>query len=275
MRKTNFASFCFLMLIISISLIADSGKGLVNSIPPVTYSTFNSQLFLQKSNKIKTEKSSSTIKSDKKKSFLKADKDEEKEEEEKKKDKDNEEDEDEEEEEEKPVLDYRYKYDIKKEVEDFKVDAEITCTKDSCSNGKCVDGDCICFEGYASNISKLKTYKKKSQVVFCEYKLKEHIVAFLLETFFVIGIGHLYSGRMTHGIVKMLCILLFIVLDVIIKNLMGGKSLKARNGYYSFSLALYFSIIIYQLFDIVMLGLNRYSDGNGMPLYYNEMNKTK
>lgn len=180
----------------------------------------------------------------------------------------------------KDFLDYTYKYKIddyytieeNTKLKENKRVIHLTCNKENCLYGRCIDeGTCVCLQGYATNLNKQQQnyhLEKNQDKTFCNYKLKEQIVAFLLETLLVLGFGHIYAGRLIFGIVKMICIILFIGVDCIIKNSINEKSLKAKNLYYSLSLAIYFILILFQLFDIVMLGLNKYTDGNGMPLYF-------
>eukprot|EP00340_Litonotus_pictus_P008849 CAMPEP_0170514712 /NCGR_PEP_ID=MMETSP0209-20121228/1287_1 /TAXON_ID=665100 ORGANISM="Litonotus pictus, Strain P1" /NCGR_SAMPLE_ID=MMETSP0209 /ASSEMBLY_ACC=CAM_ASM_000301 /LENGTH=253 /DNA_ID=CAMNT_0010798911 /DNA_START=81 /DNA_END=842 /DNA_ORIENTATION=- len=181
--------------------------------------------------------------------------------------------------------DPRFKYKVKeeykdqtrklkegKDTEEAKIET-IKCTSDNCSHGKCIDEEyCVCHRGYASY--KITNFEDSDEdidpkdKIYCDYQMKEQIVAFLLETIFILGFGHLYAGRIVHGVLKMLIILLFVAFDLLLKSWIASKSLKTKNFYYTLSLSLYFGLLVFQLLDIVMLGLNKYHDGNGMPFYF-------
>jgi hypothetical protein len=185
-------------------------------------------------------------------------------------------------------LDFRFKYNttelLTKQDQDSSkgLSLIIRCSKINCLNGNCIDKDtCVCQHGYSTyNFTdgeyKIKDKDKIEKGVndkrfYCDYKMKSQIVAFLLEVGFILGIGHIYLGRILHGLLKMNVILLFLFLDIFIKNKIGNKSLKSKNMYYNFSLFCYICIILFHLVDIVMMGLNKYNDGYGMRMYYEEI----
>lgn len=186
-------------------------------------------------------------------------------------------------------LDFRFKYNTtelvssKNDKDSSKIlSLRIGCSKMNCVNGNCIDKDtCVCQYGYSTynftdgeyvvKDSKLADKAGKDRRFYCDYKMKEQIVAFLLEVSLVLGIGHIYLGRVFHGLLKMNIILLFVLLDIFIKNKIGDKSLKSKNMYYSFSLTIYICLVLFHLVDIVMIGLNKYPDGNGMKMYYAEI----
>ena len=139
--------------------------------------------------------------------------------------------------------------------------SECECNDETCNqkNGKCVDPNkCVCDIGYSNY--KLKSYHKT-----CSYKLKNQIIAFLLEFFLWFGIGHFYCMRYLMGIIKLCTVLLIIIFDCTMKNI-KFKSNKARNCINIFIYCLYFILILWQIFDVCMFGMNKYKDGNGVPL---------
>ena len=141
-------------------------------------------------------------------------------------------------------------------------------TKEKCSvtncNGDCTSTNiCTCEEGYLN----FKTNSK----LYCSYKQKNQLTAFLLELFLPFGIGHLYVGRTLFGITKMIivtspmtiCIFTFLGILVSDKFLSGGNSSLFCIGFVSV-----FSLVglIWWIADLVIFGTNNYLDGNNMPL---------
>jgi hypothetical protein len=139
--------------------------------------------------------------------------------------------------------------------------AEGPCDTTNCSSqyGECVTSSkCECNYGFA-NLKRLETDPS------CTYELKSQKTAFLLELFLWFGAGHFYCNRLMYGLIKFASMFFVIILDFIIKNLTYTTN-KARNGMNIFIYCLYFALIVWQLFDIAMFGMNKFSDGNGMPL---------
>ena len=139
--------------------------------------------------------------------------------------------------------------------------SEGECNDQTCNqkNGKCVDPNkCVCNLGYSN-------YKLKPSNKTCSYKLKNQIIAFLLEFFLCFGVGHFYCLRYLMGIIKLCSFIVIIIFDCVMKNI-KYKSNKARNGITVFIYCLYFILILWQIFDICMFGMNKYKDGNGVPL---------
>lgn len=138
------------------------------------------------------------------------------------------------------------------------------CDASTCEFGKCKDKNtCICDNGYGQ-------LQSDTSAKMCSYKLKEQLVAFLLETFLIIGIGHFYCSRIVFGILKLLFLLIVLLLDFILKKLTVKSSVNKQNLSNGISYILYFAFIGFHIYDIVMFGASRYADGNGMPLYIRE-----
>jgi len=78
------------------------------------------------------------------------------------------------------------------------------CNTDNCSplNGRCSPNRdiCKCLDGFV-NID-LQPENKKER--YCEYEQSTQLIAFLLETFFPFGVGHLYCGRTINGLFKLI-----------------------------------------------------------------------
>lgn len=138
------------------------------------------------------------------------------------------------------------------------------CSSKTCEFGDCKDKNtCICAKGYAQLSS-------DSSALLCTYKLKEQLVAFLLESFLVIGIGHFYCSRVLFGILKLLFLVAVVLIDFLLKGINPKASVNKNNYINSISYLLYFGFIGFHIYDITMFGSGKYTDGYGMPLYIRE-----
>jgi hypothetical protein len=141
-----------------------------------------------------------------------------------------------------------------------------TCTDTNCKDpyGHCLNSfTCLCSPGYAQDYNQPASQDSP----ICSYKLKTQAVFLMLEFFFWFGIGHFYAGRWLYGLLKLLYIAGIILIDCLTKIPLKSKTNKFQRFWYSFIYVLYFSILIWQLFDIIMIGLNKFYDGNGMQFY--------
>jgi hypothetical protein len=131
------------------------------------------------------------------------------------------------------------------------------CTSSNCDS--CISSIvCKCPLGYAQKKNVEVNINQKS----CQYKLKKQWIFFLLELFFPFGIGHFYAKRILYGIIKLLFLIIIISCDIFVKRLIKGfKEIQNFNiGMY----LVYSSYIFWQLVDIVLIGINQFTDGNGM-----------
>ena len=141
------------------------------------------------------------------------------------------------------------------------------CNKINCIYGKCnTNKKCICNDGYATYIK--SNDKEIFENIKCNYKLKNHSIAFFLETLLIVGVGHFYAGRILYAQIKAVVFTFFIIIDKMIKNSIKKKEIKYKNKYLIVSLLIYLILIIIHTYDIVMLAMNKYTDGNGMPFYF-------
>jgi hypothetical protein len=99
------------------------------------------------------------------------------------------------------------------------------------------------------------------------------------------GAGHLYAGRLVTGIIKIIMIVGFCVLYGVLKaNLNTENEVlvsfirheeaedKGDHADLSKYLGLFFCflcciLLVWQVIDLFMFGLNKYHDGNGATLY--------
>lgn len=125
---------------------------------------------------------------------------------------------------------------------------------------------CNCQKGYT-------TYPD-NEIGKCCYKQTSKFTTLLLEVFLGFGIGHLYSGRILFGAIKLSIFLVFYGLCICYvyvqnfkENRTEGQSLLLRCivlvGLIMF-ICIYFT---WQLIDFLLIGLGAYKDGNGGDFY--------
>ncbi len=143
------------------------------------------------------------------------------------------------------------------------------CSTETCENGTCSDANsCVCNSGYGQLSP--NTHSNVNSTKMCTYKLKSQFTAFFLETFLVFGFGHLYCGRILNSLLKLLIILSILAADFTVKYFVRIQEYKSKKVVYIISYIFYGIIIIWQITDVVMFGLNYYKDGNNMPLWVYE-----
>lgn len=83
------------------------------------------------------------------------------------------------------------------------------------------------------------------------------------------GIGHLYASNYIYGSIK--CAFFIVTFGIFITVRILRKKTEENNTYtLILSLAGCVScivIMIWQIVDVILIGLNRYLDGNGIELY--------
>jgi len=106
----------------------------------------------------------------------------------------------------------------------------------------------------------------------CQYKQKQQLVAFLLEFFLPFGIGHLYALRTVFGVLKLLfmfvtpCVLCcFVCCGIVTMDSLNSQKIFAS---LSAMIGLIYSLgaFSWMIIDLVFFGLNKYNDGNNVPL---------
>lgn len=145
---------------------------------------------------------------------------------------------------------------------------QFTCVDDvtSCSgNGKCNDQktDCICdvdFDTFPADSSKQ-----------CNYQKKKQLVAFLLEMFLGFGAGHFYTERYSMGGAKLACFLFGVYIICLFPISAKCISDKCDSDWMVLTVACFYyccvlGLAFWFIYDLVMFGLNKYPDGNGLPL---------
>jgi hypothetical protein len=136
----------------------------------------------------------------------------------------------------------------------------IKCEMSNCPPPSfCMDAStCKCGEGHAN----VYLPDMPPMNFYCQYRQKQQLVGFLLETFLSMGIGHFYAGRTSFGLIKLLICLspLFLMCCA---ACCGGKDAGCC---ILLSSALTCTIIIWQILDMINFATNSYKDGYGVPL---------
>lgn len=118
-------------------------------------------------------------------------------------------------------------------------------------------------------------FKKFYSEIFCGYHKKSQIIAFFLESIFLIGIGHFYLNRFFHGLFKLLLILFIILLVFSMKKskieIKFFMSITADKLSFDFFLNfMYFILVVNFIFihlvDVIMIASNQYKDGFGFSM---------
>lgn len=123
-------------------------------------------------------------------------------------------------------------------------------------------GACVCNPDYG-------THPDKFPDEMCTYKRKKQWIAFVLEAVVAFGAGHFYSENYRMAIPKLIFWIigwvLFLTMRII--SMRREKTDELALIYASLSLLFTTGMIIWYAVDVIMIGLNRYEDGNGVSLY--------
>jgi TM2 domain-containing membrane protein YozV len=135
----------------------------------------------------------------------------------------------------------------------------IKCAMNNCPPPSfCMDDKtCKCGEGHANVLLPDMPFQ-----FYCQYRQKQQIVAFLLETFLSLGIGHFYSGRVNFGLIKLIVGLSPLILMCCSICWKGNEA----GGCLVLSSTLTCAYLIWQIIDIINFATNSYKDGHGVPL---------
>lgn len=159
------------------------------------------------------------------------------------------------------------------------VKTNIVCTKKNCRipYGECLNYKiCQCLEGYASieNDYSVKSTKSFDNKIYCKYRQKNQLYAFLLEFIFIFGIGHFYLLRFYQGISKLvLFVFLSFMICLIYKYDIKAKFFLEENISNKRNLIIniliifsFWTFLLLHIFDIYMLVTNSYLDGYGIEI---------
>ena len=153
--------------------------------------------------------------------------------------------------------------------EKFLITRNIKCDNKNCQApyGVCADAStCRCLNGYANFVAEGQAFPGS----YCNYEQKKQLVAFLLEMFVGMGVGHFYSGRVLFGVFKLLILLGPLVLGVLMccSSIVKSSDTSTCMGLVVMigSCACICTAVVWQLVDLIMFGINSYKDGKGVPL---------
>lgn len=143
-------------------------------------------------------------------------------------------------------------------------DENCDSTQGNCSNncnstqGECIYGYCQCNEEYA-------TYPYNS-TPYCTYKRKKQWKAFVLEAVVAFGSGHLYTENYGRGISKLIFWVIGWTFFIMMRffSVKNGKRDETAFIFSMLSCFFTFGMIIWYAIDVVLIGINRYRDGNGI-----------
>jgi TM2 domain-containing membrane protein YozV len=118
---------------------------------------------------------------------------------------------------------------------------------------------CKCIQGYANFIK-----DGAGNGLYCQYSQKKQSVAFILELFFPLGVGHFYSGRVLLGIIKLILLIApcFLCCSSFFCN--PEKDEKGIFGFLIMGISVLY--VLWQFIDLIILLCNGYNDGNGVPM---------
>lgn len=157
------------------------------------------------------------------------------------------------------------------------------CNVINCPNayGKCVNNDtCKCNSGFVDISSILEkneeSFSKKFfglKNIFCSYEQKYQIIALVLEFFFPFGLGHFYLNRIIIGLLKLIfALLIYTFFRLSVNNRNFSNRVFNNYAYFKNNFYLFYNILLISLYvvihcyDLTMLILDKYTDGNGIEL---------
>lgn len=138
------------------------------------------------------------------------------------------------------------------------------CNSQTCPthHGYCKADTCICYEGYL-------TTQTNSNKINCNYKQKNSLTGLLLETFGLIGFGHIYSGRYFIGILKIIIFYSIICFGTQFVIQFMKENTDSDAAYY---IKIIISVIcigtplVWHFLDLYNWACNKYLDGDGIPM---------
>ena len=104
---------------------------------------------------------------------------------------------------------------------------------------------------------------------FCTNKRKSQFIAFILESIFLVGVGHFYLFRIFHGLMKLIFMMIILLLIYLIRKI----KIEVKFYYTKINLSLILNFlhtfftsffIVLHFFDILLLINNYYLDGFGI-----------
>ena len=148
---------------------------------------------------------------------------------------------------------------------------EPPCTSSTCiePEGQCIDDICLCSAGYTTiedfynqiPEDSIKLLPIKNEFSYCNYDYKYKEWAAWYEAILPFGIGHFYSLRYIHGIIKFLMYWFLSFCHVIFKKKVRKyPELERVIKYTMWAFAMLYAV------DYIGFTFSFYQDGNGMKL---------
>ena len=126
---------------------------------------------------------------------------------------------------------------------------------------------CVCITGYVTG----SDYNKNLKDIYCDYKQKKQLNAFLLELFVGFGAGHFYRGNYLMASLKLVAFLFGIYIICLfpltakwISDCCDCDCLVVLVSIFFYLAAC--GLAFWFIFDLVYFGKNKYKDKNDVPL---------
>jgi hypothetical protein len=151
-------------------------------------------------------------------------------------------------------------------LNNYRLLLELECNSRTCPSGQgiCKGDTCVCLEGYLTRLD-----IKNTEGVYCNYQQKKTMWALLIESFGLVGFGHIYAGRIFQGIIKMIVFYIIICFGSQFVITFMKENTDTDTAYYVkliISSACLCLPVIWHLIDLYNFAANNYLDGNGMPM---------
>jgi hypothetical protein len=145
------------------------------------------------------------------------------------------------------------------------------CSDNICSDpfGQCINNNsiCKCNDGYLS-----VPFINTDNSILCSYQQKLQSYSLILESILMCGIGHLYAHRVVMGVLKLIFFSL-VVYNIILqyksyqKNMFFNRPQPKVFSIHDYISYIFISLFIFiHIYDVIMIMLNKYPDGFGIPL---------
>lgn len=104
----------------------------------------------------------------------------------------------------------------------------------------------------------------------CNYQRKKQWISFILETVVAFGAGHFYAGNYARAVPKLIVWIIAWTLFGLMRVISVKREIEDPLAlvYALWSFIFCSIIIVWYIADVVMIGLNRYRDGNGIEMIY-------
>lgn len=136
-----------------------------------------------------------------------------------------------------------------------------TCNAGNVKHGNCVSSTyAMCQKKYAT--------KEDEDDKWCNYKQRNQLTYFLIEAIAAFGAGHFYAKNYKYAVPKLIYWILTWSFIISVRCFSLKRGLNDQHNLVCSLAALLFTIgmIIWYVYDIVLIGENRYLDGDGVEL---------